>query len=117
MISTNFIFIGNKQNPSYMIEIIKERHMIIIYHPDKYIGELTKEQVQEKMSLINRAYETLSNPEKRQQYDSGNDPNDPNAQQNPFANGFPGGFPFGDFGGFPGGGFPGGGNFHFNFRH
>ena len=40
MISTNFIFIGNKQNPSYMIEIIKERHMIIIYHPDKYSKKL-----------------------------------------------------------------------------
>ena len=41
MISTNFIFIGNKQNPSYMIEIIKERHMIIIYHPDKYSKKIS----------------------------------------------------------------------------
>lgn len=41
MISTNFIFIGNKTNPGYMIEIIKERHTIIIFRPDKYSKKIT----------------------------------------------------------------------------
>ena len=41
MISTNFIFIGNKTNPSYMIEFIKEIHTIIIYRPDKYSKKIT----------------------------------------------------------------------------
>lgn len=41
MISTNFIFIGNKKNPSFMIEIIKEKHMIIVYRPDKYSKKIT----------------------------------------------------------------------------
>ena len=32
----NVIFIGNKNNPSYMIEIYKNKKKIIIYKPDKY---------------------------------------------------------------------------------
>ena len=46
------------------------------------------------MAAVNEAYEVLSNPELRQRFDNGDDPNDPTAQQqggNPFAGGFPGG--------------------------
>ncbi|CAN6627911.1 hypothetical protein TRVA0_011S02146 [Trichomonascus vanleenenianus] len=41
------------------------------FHPDKYRGELTEEQVQKKMQDINEAYETLSNDESRRNYDMG----------------------------------------------
>lgn len=82
-------------------------------HPDKGGSE-------EKMAIVNEAYEVLSNEELRARFDNGDDPNDPDSGRNPFQqggfHGFPGGgmprgFPGGGFpgGGFPGGGFPGGG--------
>ena len=69
------------------------------------------------MAAVNEAYEVLSNPELRQRFDNGDDPNDPTAQQqggNPFAGGFPGG-QFAQFfqQGFGGGGGHGG----FQFRY
>ncbi|KAJ3136556.1 DnaJ sub C member 3 [Physocladia obscura] len=83
------------------------------WHPDKYVGELTKDQVLEKMSAINEAYEVLSDDEKRQQFDNGVDPNEQQQQHHH------GGNPIFFQGGFPGGGFPGGfgggQQFHFNF--
>jgi len=80
------------------------------YHPDKYEGNMTKEQVQDKMSEINQAYEVLSDDELRERYDNGEDPNDPTGGQqgNPFQGfqgfQFPNGFPFGN------------GNFQFHFK-
>lgn len=74
-------------------------------HPDKGGTE-------EKMAVINEAYEVLSNEELRTRFDNGHDPNDPDSGRNPFQQGgFPeGGMPHGfPRGGFPGGGFPGGG--------
>ena len=48
------------------------------YHPDKYKGaDLTPEQIEHKMQEINKAYEVLSDPELRERYDRGDDPNDP----------------------------------------
>ncbi|KAL9547456.1 hypothetical protein MBANPS3_006158 [Mucor bainieri] len=96
------------------------------WHPDKYSGDLEKEEVERKMAEINQAYEVLSDADMRQQYDNGFDPYDP--EQGNGGGGPPpghGGFPFqqrqGGFSfqnGFPfgGGGFPGGGEFkmHFN---
>ncbi|KAI7901239.1 uncharacterized protein BX663DRAFT_457420 [Cokeromyces recurvatus] len=72
------------------------------WHPDKYNGELAKEQVESKMADINQAYEVLSDPDKRQQFDNGFDPYDPEANQHPFGAQyggdsfvrFGGGFPF-----------------------
>ncbi|WWD21936.1 hypothetical protein CI109_106424 [Kwoniella shandongensis] len=65
---------------------------------------------EEKMATLNEAYEVLSNPELRQRYDNGDDPNDPHQgqQHNPFAH-HGGGMPFQFFqqGGFQQG-FPGG---------
>ncbi|KAJ7062768.1 hypothetical protein C8F01DRAFT_1056608 [Mycena amicta] len=80
-------------------------------HPDKGGSE-------QKMAALNEAYEVLSNPELRQRFDNGEDPNDPMASQggHPFQQG--GGHPFAQFfqgGGFPGGG--GGGGFQFHFSH
>ncbi|KAG1313421.1 hypothetical protein G6F64_002274 [Rhizopus arrhizus] len=89
------------------------------WHPDKYSGNLDKSQVENKMAEINQAYEVLSDPEKKEQFDNGFDPYDPEAgsqqQHNPFH--FRGGsdHPFAHFGG--GNGFPfgssGGFTFHF----
>ncbi|KAI9476246.1 MAG: hypothetical protein EXX96DRAFT_485437 [Benjaminiella poitrasii] len=74
------------------------------WHPDKYNGDLDKEKVESKMADINQAYEVLSDPEKKEQFDNGFDPFDPEAghhnphhQQHPF--GHPGGNPFVRFGG------------------
>ena len=84
-------------------------------HPDKGGSEA-------KMAAVNEAYEVLSDPELRQRFDNGDDPNDPMAGQGggPFfqGGGFPGGFAqffqqAGSQGGFQGGGFPGGFQFHF----
>ena len=61
------------------------------YHPDATGGDKAKET---KFKEISEAYETLSDEQKRKEYDE--------MRKNPFAGGMPGG------GGFPGG-FPGGG--------
>lgn len=68
------------------------------YHPDKYTGD--KSEAQKKMADINQAYEVLSDPELRQRFDMGDDPNDPTGGQSGFYPGGPsGGHPFG--GGMP----------------
>ncbi|KAH0551489.1 hypothetical protein GP486_007294 [Trichoglossum hirsutum] len=81
------------------------------FHPDK-VAQLggNKEEAEKKMASINEAYEVLSDPELRQRFDNGDDPNSQEGQQqHPFH-----GSPFGGAGGqqqffFSGGGFPGGG--------
>lgn len=87
------------------------------YHPDKAASHgIPKEEAEKKMSAINEAYEVLSDPELRAQFDRGDDPNDPMSRQggNPFQGSPFGGqgqqFMFRQGGGFPGGG---GGSFHF----
>ncbi|RIA95036.1 putative Co-chaperone [Glomus cerebriforme] len=78
------------------------------WHPDKYRGDMTLEQVEAKMASINEAYEVLSNDDLRARFDNGEDPNDPNGGSQPFfysdnnpfmqfaREGFQfGGFPFG----------------------
>lgn len=82
------------------------------FHPDKASAQnISPEEAQKKMAAINEAYEVLSDPELRQRFDNGDDPNNPEQQQhgNPFH-----GSPFGGGGGQQfffqqGGGFPGGG--------
>ena len=69
-----------------------------LYHPDKAHAQgIAKEEAEKKMAAINEAHEVLSDPELKQRFDNGDDPNDPMARQggNPFE-----GQPFG----FPGGG-------------
>ncbi|KAL4864953.1 hypothetical protein BDV12DRAFT_175331 [Aspergillus spectabilis] len=99
------------------------RQLVKQHHPDKAHAQgFTKEDAEKKMAAINEAYEVLSDPEVRAQYDNGVDPNDPESQGqhqgNPFGHGggqqfffrqgggpqfkfssgggfnFPGGFPF-----------------------
>ena len=89
------------------------RKAALTAHPDKGGSEA-------KMAVVNEAYEVLSDPELRQRFDNGDDPNDPMQGQSPPS----GGHPFAQFfqqaagGGFQfrsgGGGGPGG--FSFNFQ-
>ncbi|KAJ1971225.1 hypothetical protein H4R35_005391 [Dimargaris xerosporica] len=86
------------------------------WHPDTYSGDLSEDEVRAKMSDINEASEVLQDPERRAQFDRGEDPNDPmggaggGAGFHPFHAGGPGG---GGFRFFTGGqGQP----FHFNQR-
>jgi DnaJ family protein C protein 3 len=85
------------------------------YHPDKYRGDLSQEQVLQKMADINEAYEILSDSEKRHQYDSGQLGGD---QDGPFGGSYEQRFhgnPFGPGGaGFDFGQF--GKQFHFQFQ-
>ncbi|KAI8368738.1 hypothetical protein BD560DRAFT_398563 [Blakeslea trispora] len=88
------------------------------WHPDKYSGDLTKDQVESKMADINQAYEVLSDAEKRQQFDHGFDPYDPESgqqQHQPPWGHQHGGNPFGHFGG-QGGPFHFGGDHQFSFH-
>lgn len=85
------------------------------YHPDKYRGDLSNEQVLQKMADINEAYEILSDSEKRHQYDNGQLDGDHDGPGGPFG-GYEQRFhgnPFGgaqfDFGQF-------GKQFHFQFQ-
>ncbi|KAF1988281.1 DnaJ-domain-containing protein [Aulographum hederae CBS 113979] len=68
------------------------RKLTIKYHPDKVGGTgITPEEAQKKMAEINEAYEVLKDPELRQRFDHGDDPNNPEQQQgHPFQ-----GSPFG----------------------
>ena len=67
------------------------------WHPDVFKDEKEKEAAQKKFIDIAAAKEVLTDDEKRQQYDNGQDPLDPEAQQggggggrgfNPFGEGF-----------------------------
>ncbi len=64
----DFYKILNVQENSSIDEIKKQyRKLVRKYHPDKNPGN---KQAEEKFKEINEAYETLSNPNKRQQYDT-----------------------------------------------
>ena len=95
------------------------RKLTIQNHPDKaHQHGVSPEEAQKKMATINEAYEVLSDPELKERFDRGDDPNDPTSAQHgsPFGQqgghqqffrqggqsfqfqgggGFPGGFPFG----------------------
>jgi DnaJ family protein C protein 3 len=89
------------------------------FHPDKAGAQnVTPEEAQKKMASINEAYEVLSDPELKERFDRGDDPNSNEQQGNPFQGSPFGGQQFmfrqggGNFkfqqggGGFGGGGFP-----------
>lgn len=103
------------------------RTLIKQYHPDKYRGEMSKEEVLKKISAINEAWEVLSSPELKARFDRGDDPNDQEQGQGFQQGGHPfggfqqqqymfrqgGGSPFGGGNGFGGGGQGGGFKFQF----
>lgn len=86
------------------------RKLAIQYHPDKNKGD---KEAEEKFKEINEAYQVLSDPEKKSQYDQFGTTD----FQGGFGGGYEGGFDFSDMGGFGdifdsffGGGFSGGGS-------
>jgi DnaJ-class molecular chaperone len=85
------------------------------WHPDRFPDPVEKRNAEKKMKNLNRAVDVLGDPQKRQLYDQGIDPDSGMPQDgqgfNPGAQGFPfGGFQFG------GAGFPGGGGFQDMFQ-
>ncbi|KAL0970277.1 hypothetical protein UPYG_G00239780 [Umbra pygmaea] len=93
-------------------EIIKAyRKLAQQWHPDNFREEAEKKEAEKKFIDIASAKEVLTDPEKRQKFDSGEDPLDPESQQ-------------GGGGGHGGQGWPfhfnpfeSGGNYHFKFHH
>jgi len=85
-------------------EILKKyRKLAAKWHPDRYEGD-DKKNAEKKFLDIASAKEVLTDPEKRQKYDQGEDPLDPESQQGRGFN------PFEGFQGFDQGSF----KFHFN---
>jgi DnaJ family protein C protein 3 len=80
------------------------RKLALIWHPDKHKGE-ELEKANAMFQDLNEAYDVLSNPDKKQRYDNGEDVEGPQQAQGR------GGFGFNPFGG-------GGGHqqFHFKFN-
>jgi DnaJ homolog subfamily C member 3 len=83
------------------------RKLAAEWHPDHYKGD-DKKAAEKKFIDISAAKEVLSDPEKRQKFDNGEDPLDPEQQQGGPGGPFGGGFPF-HFDPFGSGG-------HFEFR-
>jgi DnaJ family protein C protein 3 len=58
------------------------RKLTKVYHPDKASSNgITPEEAQKKMAAVNEAYEVLSDPELKERFDRGDDPNNPEQQQ------------------------------------
>ena len=87
-------------------EIVKAyRHLAQMWHPDMFPDPVDKEHAEKKFIDIADAKEVLTNKEKREKYDRGEDPLDPEQGRQQQWHQGPHGFPFG------GGGF----TFKFNF--
>ncbi|XP_050417587.1 dnaJ homolog subfamily C member 3 [Patella vulgata] len=97
--------LGVKRNASKKQILKAYRKLAVKWHPDKFTDE-EKAAAQKKFIDIAAAKEVLTDPEKRRQFDQGEDPLDPEEQNrgggNPFQHGFN---PFGSGGSF---------KFHFN---
>ncbi|MFH4975451.1 hypothetical protein AB6A40_002160 [Gnathostoma spinigerum] len=92
--------LGVKRNAKKR-EILKAyRKLAAEWHPDNFHDEKEKKAAEKKFIDIAAAKEVLGDDEKRQMYDNGNDPLDPENQQGGFPHGFnpfTAGFnPFGD---------------------
>ncbi|KAM0285514.1 hypothetical protein ACHAQH_001464 [Verticillium albo-atrum] len=71
------------------------RKLSKLHHPDKAHKQgLTKESAEKKMAAINEAYEVLSDPELRERFDRGDDPNDQEQQRGHPFQGSPFGHPY-----------------------
>lgn len=81
------------------------KKMVVKWHPDRYKEPLKKKEAEKKMKMINKAYDVLSDPEKKKMYDLGQDPENmaPPPDNNFENSGNYGGQQNFQFGGFPGG--------------
>lgn len=86
------------------------RKLAVKWHPDRHQDEESKKVAQAKFMDIADAKAVLTDPDKRRQYDHGEDPLDPESKQQSSQHGFYGD-PFGHFGGAGGAPF----TFKFNF--
>lgn len=77
------------------------RKLAAKWHPDRHQDEESKKLAQAKFMDIADAKAVLTDPEKRQQYDRGDDPLDPESKQQHHAHHGFYGDPFGHFGGAP----------------
>lgn len=102
--------LGVKRNADKSTIMKAYRKLAIQWHPDKFPDGQEKEDAQKKFIDLAAAKEVLTDPEKRQRFDNGEDPLDPEEQAhghhhghgfNPFGHGFN---PFGN------------GNFQFKFK-
>lgn len=95
--------LGVKRNASKKDILRAYRKLAYKWHPDNFQSESDKKSAEKKFMDIAAAKEVLSDEEKRQKFDSGEDPLDPESSQgfNPFQQG--GFHPFGGFGGSQGG--------------
>lgn len=53
------------------------RKLVVKWHPDRFKETLKKKEAEKKMKMINRAYDVLSDAEKKRMYDLGQDPENP----------------------------------------
>ena len=88
--------LGVKRNASKKDILKAYKALARQWHPDVFKDEKEKEAAQKKFIDIAAAKEVLTNEEKRQQYDNGQDPLDPEAQQGGAGGGGGGFHPFGD---------------------
>eukprot|EP00118_Oscarella_pearsei_P025792 m.308782 g.308782 ORF g.308782 m.308782 type:complete len:487 (+) comp44778_c0_seq1:54-1514(+) len=72
------------------------RKLAVKWHPDQYRDEEDKKMAEKKFIEAAAAKEVLSDDEKRQKFDNGEDPLDPDQQGGGGWNFNQGGFPFGD---------------------
>lgn len=127
-----YTILGLKHGASMKDVKAAYRKLVVKWHPDRFKEPLKKKEAEKKMKMINRAYDVLSDEQKKKMYDLGQDPDNqipngppPGSEQYQYNN-FRGGnggrtfyktsgngnnFDAGDFGGF--GGF-GGGDFGFD---
>ncbi|XP_077354982.1 dnaJ homolog subfamily C member 3b [Festucalex cinctus] len=90
-------------------EIIKAyRKLAQQWHPDNFQSEAEKKKAEKKFIDIASAKEVLTDPEMREKFDAGEDPLDPENQQQQGGGGHAWPFPFNPF--------ESGGSFHFKFQ-
>lgn len=71
--------ISRRANPKQIKKAYREQ--ALMWHPDKHTGEAEKEKAEVKFQLVAEAYEVLSDNEKKQKYDRGEDVFEQGGQQ------------------------------------
>uniref|UniRef100_A0A0N4ZLA7 J domain-containing protein n=1 Tax=Parastrongyloides trichosuri TaxID=131310 RepID=A0A0N4ZLA7_PARTI len=103
--------LGLKRNANKNDVMRAYRKLARKWHPDNFQDEKEKKKAEAMFIDIAAAKEVLSDPEKKAQFDNGQDPLDPESQQGSHAHPFTHGFHHFQQGGFGGFDFGDGGNF------